>query len=51
MQLKDIEQPSHKELVEGQQIFQTSPEVAEVEMMETREKESKEPAQVSIEII
>jgi hypothetical protein len=51
MQLEDVEQPPHKEFVDGQQIFQTSPEVAEIEVMETREKESKEPAQISIEII
>jgi hypothetical protein len=51
MQLKDIQQPPDKELVDGQEILQTTPEVAKIEVMEAREEEGEEPTEVSIEIV
>jgi hypothetical protein len=51
MELEDVQEPTHKELVDGQHVFQSSPEVAEIEVVEPREEEGKQPTEVGIEII
>jgi hypothetical protein len=51
VKLKEVKEPSHKQLVECQEIKHPEPEVAEIEMVQSWDNESEEPAEVGIEII
>jgi hypothetical protein len=51
VELEDIQEPAHKELVDGEEIFHPTPEVAKIEVVEARDEEGKKPAEVSIEIV
>jgi hypothetical protein len=51
MELKDVQKPSHEELIRGDQILHPTPEVAQIEVVQPREEEGEDPAEVGVEVI
>jgi hypothetical protein len=51
MKLKDIQKPSHEQLIDSDQILHPTPEVPEIKVVESRKEESEDPAEVCIEIV